>query len=317
MGGFAEVDLEPVVARLCAAHAPLGIVYGSGFEDCPGALAQLALHAPLIGSSPQALRQTKDPARFDAACAAAGLAHPEVRLAPPPAAADWLIKRRGGCGGGHVAPAAPDRAPRPDEYWQRRVSGRLVSLLFVRDARVLTPIAWSEQWTAPTRDAPYRYSGAAGPLDFEPPSDLEPKLAALTGDLGVRGLASADFVDDGERLWLLEINPRPGATLDVFDDAEDPLLARHIAATRTDGAARPAKARRPRASQIVYADSDLVVPAGEWPEGTADRPAAGTAVSAGSPVCTASASAASVADAKALIEERSRRIRAWMEKDVR
>jgi predicted ATP-grasp superfamily ATP-dependent carboligase len=191
------------------------------------------------------------------------------------------------------------------------VSGRAVSLLFVRDSRALTPIAWSEQWTAPADGAPYRYGGAAGPLDFEPAPELLPKLAALAEHLGVRGLASADFIDDG-RPWLLEINPRPGATLDVFDDDEDPLLTRHIAAF-ADGPARPAMPRRPRAAEIVYADRDIVVPVGDWPDGAADLPSAGAAIAAGAPICTVCASASSVAGAKTLLNARTRHIRAWLE----
>jgi predicted ATP-grasp superfamily ATP-dependent carboligase len=316
MGGFAGIDLEPVVARLCAAHAPVGVVYGSGFEDCPDALATLARRAPLFGSSPRALRRAKDPEGFAAACAAAGLAHPEVRRTPPPSAADWLVKRRGGAGGLHVAPASAERAPAPEDYWQRQIPGRMISLLFVRDPQALTPIAWSEQWTAPAEGTPYRYGGAAGPLDFEPDPDLTAKLAALTQALGLRGLASADFIDDGERLWLLEINPRPGATLDVFDDDADPLLARHIAAS-ADRPAPPVIARRPRAAEIVYADADLVVPAGDWPDWAADRSPGGTAIPAGAPVCTVLAGAGGAAEAKALVHQRSRRIRAWLNEDVR
>lgn len=316
MGGFAGVDLEPVVARLCAVHAPVGVVYGSGFDDCPGALAPLPRYAPLLGTPSQALERAKDPAGFARACAEAGLAHPEIRFAPPLSPAQWLVKRRGGCGGLHVLPASAGRAQRPHEYWQARVDGRAVSLLFVRDSLALTAIGWSEQWTAPAAGAPFRYGGAAGPLDFEPAPDLTPKLAALSGALGVRGLASADFLDDGERLWLLELNPRPGATLDVFDDDDDCLIARHIAAF-ADGPAAPAEARRPRAAEIVYADGDFVVPAGEWPDWAADRPAAGAEIAAGAPVCTVYANDASVAGAKGLVDERSRRIRAWLMEGAR
>ena len=314
MGGFAGVDLEPVVARLCAAHSPVGVVYGSGFDDCPGALAALARHAPLLGTSLRALERAKDPALFAEACAAAGIACPEIRFTPPSAAGQWLVKRQGGCGGLHIRPASAARGP--GEYWQARVNGRAVSLLFVRDSQALTPIAWSEQWTSPAVDAPYRYGGAAGPLDYAPAPDLVAKLADLTGALGVRGLASADFIDDGERLWLLEINPRPGATLDVFDDEDDPLIACHIAAF-ADSPAEPVKARRPRAAEIVYAEGDVVVPAGDWPDWAADLPCTGAAIPSGAPVCTVSASAADVGSAKTLGNERSRTIRAWLKEGRR
>jgi predicted ATP-grasp superfamily ATP-dependent carboligase len=315
VGGFAGVDLEPIVARACAAYAPVGLVYGSGFDDCPGALPPLARHAPLLGG-PDGLARAKNPRTFAADCRAAGIAHPRIRFAGPEAPGEWLVKRQGGSGGLHIALATSGERLRRGEYWQQRIEGRALSLLFVRDPLALTPIAWSEQWSAPSAAAPSRYGGAAGPLDFEPPPNLLAKLAALTQRQGVRGLASADFIDDGERLWLLEINPRPGATLDVFDDDDDPLLARHIAAL-TDGPAPPAKPRAPRAAEIVYADRDVVAPEGGWPDWAADRPAAGAAIPAGAPVCTVAAGAGSVADAKSLLRERVRRIRAWLSEDCR
>lgn len=310
MGGFAEVELAPIVARLARAHAPVGLVYGSGFDDCPTRLSEVTCVVRLLGAAPEALARAKDPRVFARNCEAVGIAHPEIRLSPPLTPSRWLLKRRGGSGGMHVAEAM-SRPPGPDDYWQARVAGRAVSLLFARDDSALTPIAWSEQWTASCAATPFRYGGAAGPIQVAAPDGLLAALADLTGTLGVRGLASADFLDDGERFWLLEINPRPGATLDLFDDDDDPLLARHIAAVAGQSSARP-KRRGPRAAEIVYAEADASAPKGDWPEWAADRPAPGTAVPAGTPFCTVYAAGSSLTEAKAQVKERSRRIQSWL-----
>ena len=310
MGGFAEIEVASIVASLTRAHAPVGLIYGSGFDDCPARLAEISRVVPLLGASPEALARAKDPRIFARSCEAAGLAHPEIRFSPPDAPAQWLLKRRGGSGGLHVAQGTA-RAPGPGDYWQRRIEGRAVSLLFVRDGAALTPVAWSEQWTAPCAEAPFRYGGASGPIEPGPPGGLLAALAALTGALGLRGLASADFLDDGERFWLLEINSRPGATLDVFDDDDDPLLARHIDAVagRRLG---PLKPRAPRAAEVVYAEAEAQAPKGDWPHWAADRPAPGTLVPAGAPFCTVFASGANAAEAKARVKERSRRVQSGL-----
>lgn len=310
MGGFAGISLEPIVARLRAAYSPVGLVYGSGFDDCPEALEPLARQVKILGAR-EGLARAKDPLGFAQACRDAGIATPEISFARPDAPADWLVKRRGGSGGLHVRAGAEHGPLRPHEYWQRRVAGRSISLLFVRGSAALTPVAWSEQWTAPAPDAPFRYAGAAGPIPVAAPETLLPGLAALTRRLHVRGLASADFIDDGETFWLLEINPRPGATLDVFDDDGDPLLARHIAALE-DGAAAPLRPRAPAAAEIVYAESSAVAPAGPWPDWAADRPAAGSRIPAGAPFCTVTARAASAAEARRQVQQRSGRIRSWL-----
>jgi predicted ATP-grasp superfamily ATP-dependent carboligase len=310
MGGFAEVELAPIVARLTEAHAPTGLIFGSGFDHCPTRLAEIARALPLLGASPEAVARVKDPVFFARSCEAAGISHPEIRLSPPDAPPQWLLKRRGGSGGLHIAPGTA-RRPGADDYWQRRVEGRPVSLLFVREDAALTAVGWSEQWTAPSAATPFRYGGAVGPIEIDPPQGLLAALAQLTQALGLRGLASADFLEDGERFWLLEINPRPGATLDVFDDDEDPLLARHIDAV-AGRRSPPPKRRAPRAAEVVYAETGATAPQGDWPHWTADRPSPGTPVSAGAPFCTVLAAGASAAEAKAQVKERSRRFQSWL-----
>jgi uncharacterized protein len=306
IGGFANVDLTAVVAARAHDNAAVGFVYSAGFDDCPHRLAQVQTTTPILGSSPKTMALTKDPRFFAQACAGAKLAHPEIAFDTPDEPSRWLTKRRGGSGGLHVRAGVDNWLLGADEYWQRYVEGRSVSLLFVRDSRALTPIAWSEQWTAPCVEAPFRYGGAAGPI--EGPTDLLDRLAALTGTLGVRGLASADFRDDGRRFWLLEINPRPGATLDLFDVDADPLLARHLA-TVADKSVPPPIPRLPSAAEIVYSDVSFIVPTTEWQDWTADRPAPGTAISRSSPICTVLAAGPNVAAAKANVRGRAERVR--------
>ena len=54
-------------------------------------------------------------------------------------------------------------------------------------------------------------------------------LSGLTRRAGLVGLCSADFIRGADGYQLIEINPRPGATLDIFDSAEAPLMEAHLA----------------------------------------------------------------------------------------
>ena len=44
------------------------------------------------------------------------------------------------------------------------------------------------------------------------------------------GLNSVDFLVADDAVWLLEINPRPGATLDIFEPDGGSLFALHVQA---------------------------------------------------------------------------------------
>jgi predicted ATP-grasp superfamily ATP-dependent carboligase len=119
------------------------------------------------------------------------------------------------------------------------------------------------------------------------------------------GLNSLDFLVAGTDIWLLEVNPRPGATLDVFDPGDGSLFAAHVAAC--DGRlteVRPATDDA-AAAAIVYAGRDIPsVPDLDWPDWTADRQAAGTTVKADEPLCTVLASAATAVSARNLLDRR-------------
>ena len=94
---------------------------------------------------------------------------------------------------------------------------------------------------------------------------------------------SADFLVDQGTFHFLEINPRPGATLDIFEPADGSLFALHVAACDGRLPDRVPAHDGAMAAAIVYADRDIRVPARDWPDWTADRPHAGTLVKAGEP----------------------------------
>jgi predicted ATP-grasp superfamily ATP-dependent carboligase len=130
---------------------------------------------------------------------------------------------------------------------------------------------------------------------------------------GLKGLNSADFLVDGSRYHLLEINPRPGATIDIFDDADGWLFAAHIAACRGVLPASPAVFDDACAACVVYADTGIgKIPHINWPEWALDRQTAGSHVEAGAPLCTVTASAAGPTAAMNLLtareEEMKRRL---------
>jgi uncharacterized protein len=111
-----------------------------------------------------------------------------------------------------------------------------------------------------------------------------------------------------DAVWLIEINPRPGATLDVFESNEAPLFARHVAAC--EGRLKPASpSLQFKAAEIVYAPCDIMAPDGQnWPDWMVDRPSPGTRIAAGDPLCTTLAAGATVDLARALASERARKI---------
>ena len=119
-------------------------------------------------------------------------------------------------------------------------------------------------------------------------------------------VAFRTYLVNGEEAYLLEINPRPGATLDIFDSEADPLLRIHLAALLERRLPdRPLKLSEASAAAIVYATEPMTVSQSMiWPEWTADRPNCGDCIDRNRPICTVSARARTKVEAKQLVSER-------------
>jgi predicted ATP-grasp superfamily ATP-dependent carboligase len=169
-------------------------------------------------------------------------------------------------------------------------------------------LGFSEQWTAPKRGAKWRYGGAVQPAELSP--ELERRLTgyieAAARAFGLKGLGSGDFLVDGEEARLIEINPRPGATLDIFDSEANPLLHLHLQSV-LEGMLpmAPLPLGEATATAIVYAPAPIeAAPGMVWPDWTSDQPKPGERIDKNRPLCTVVARARSGREAKRLVEER-------------
>jgi uncharacterized protein len=304
--GFRKHDLASALARLARQHVPVGIVCGTGFEDRPQLLAWLEQRWRLFGNGADTVARVKDPEIFAALCRHCDLAHPRISLSAPAARDGWVAKRRGGSGGAHVT-AAWTKEFGGDVYYQSVVPGRSVSALILANGRSAIALGFSEQWVCPTVRQPFRYGGAVRPANIAPVvvERLAESACRLATALALKGLNSVDFMVDGDNFSILEVNPRPGATLDIFESDAGALFALHMAACKGDLIGEAPRFDGASACAIVYAERDVVAPGQfKWPSWCADRPSAGIAIKPGEPVCTVHADAATAVEARTLVNRR-------------
>lgn len=308
-------DLIQALANLAPAGLP--VVLGGGLEDDPDLMARIAARNPILGNSPETVRVLKDPLALAGLCAHFGVPFPEVSLAAPDAFGDApvLEKKIGGAGGGHIRRrAAGDLSPpQGGHYLQREVTGEPCSLLLLANGRQALAVGASRQWRDDDAERPFRYGGVVGPVAL-PAAHAEAMTEGavrIALACGLVGLVSVDFVVGEDGWFLVEVNPRLGATLDIFDvDPLPPLLGLHLAAC---GGRLPEALPAPaevHAARVLYAESDLLVPACALPAHVADRPAAGAAIPKGAPVCTVRASGPDEESARARLDALTAEVRA-------
>ena len=305
--GMIADELFAALETLAATQRPVGTVCGTGFEDRPELLARVGERWGLLGNSAETVARVKDPLAFAALCSECDIPHPQTSLRQPTDPRGWLAKRRGGAGGTHITRVSDSKENGGLDYFQRRVDGTSASALILADGRRSMVLGFSAQWSAPSPSHPFRYGGAVRPAVLMPElaEGMTAAVERLVAAVPLVGLNSADFLVDGDAFWLLEINPRPGATLDIFEPADTSLFALHVDAIRGTLPQRVPALAGAAASATVYTPFEIPsMPAVDWPEWAADRQNAGTGVSAGDPVCTVIAHANDPAAAKGLAEQR-------------
>jgi uncharacterized protein len=303
------------------------VIYGAGLENQPGLVARLASGRTLLGCPPETFERVRDPASLGASLRAAGLSYPltfGTRDAPRRAERSrrWLRKPVRG-GGGRRIREWRGGALDGEVVVQEHISGLACSAAAVADGRSAVVLGVTEQLIG------HRGLGARGYAwcgNLVPPRLGESERLALAAAarticahlalaFGLRGLFGVDLVWDGERAWVVEVNPRPTGSLECIEAAyEVGVFAAHLAgcAGRLPSVA-PASASLPAAGKaILFASQDVRV--GDtrgWPaRGIRDVPHPRERIAAGGPICTLVSVQESPEDVLADLEARAGALRA-------
>ena len=316
-GSFTEEAMHHDLIPALSSHQVTYLLYGSGFEAAPGLLELLAQHVPVLGNTAATIARCKSPQDFYTSCLALDIPVPDTRFELSSLAdeqrEDWLCKRAGRAGGMHVTPLSaglPESTG--DVYFQRRLTGQPVSLLFLAHEGKVHDVGFQRQLVSPCGDFHYRYAGLVGPLALAPEVQdvLLQAASRLTAHYGLRGLNSLDAVLGEDGIYVLEVNPRLSASLALYD-TQALWLQAHIAACHGDVAvnipvAAPSGLGQVQANLVCYSPIDVEVPAGfAWPAWVVDRPPAGTRIAQNMPICTIIATAEDDKEAERLAYKRA------------
>lgn len=254
----------------CARALPCnGWLLGGGMENHGRLVAQLAALAPVLGPTRAQLAALRSLKYWrELATSVSGLRVPAVfSSAGSPLSQPRLYKPFKGSGGADVADAVAVDSPRLARgYWQAFISGRVLgATTLIGDSHVrwlgATESLSAEQWPGPR---PYIYRGSLGPVELE----LRHRapllaLAERVGEqLGYRGYLQADLIEDTHgQLWLLELNPRWTAGMEVLRLCAKALgtspLAAHLSA---QGISLPPDERLPGISAALAGKAILYAP---------------------------------------------------------
>ena len=286
-GGLDSQSVREVCEDLIRERQFEGAIVGPGLDGHPECIEWLHSVLPVYGNAADVFALCCDRCRFIERLERLNIPHPRE---DSEAFMPTLLKVAGASGGMHVRFGDSDR----HAYQQSYLPGTSVSHLFLASEGNITTIGWSTQWQSRHNvHYPFCYGGAVSrsTLDEALCSRTEDYATLLAQDFSLVGINSVDYVMCGNDLYLIELNPRVSATMQLHDDQEGTLFAAHLNACMAMPLSLP-KPQLPRAHAVLYAPYQIAIPDGfDWLEGTHDIPIPRVKLEAGEPVCTLTASA--------------------------
>jgi uncharacterized protein len=198
-------------------------MYTGGLENYPDLVDAISERHRLLGNDGNTLRQVRDLNRLEAFAKKFGVRFPEVRSMIPNDDRQWLIKQRSSSGGLGVRVAKVGSTLKKGEYFQEWIDGRHGSAALLASHDETRLLFGSEQIVEASYLAAPRFHFAGNLLSF--PFGLGAFInadyfqhlgCALAEEFGLRGLFGLDFISKQGEVWLLEINPRYTASMELF-----------------------------------------------------------------------------------------------------
>lgn len=284
---LSKQHLAPAIDYFIEQYAVAHIVYGSGFEYYPESLCYLDSQLTIVGNSPVTFIKLQNKPVFFSVLDQLNIPYPETVFIAPADANNWLVKPMQGQGGVNIKRYHKNDTPDLSVYWQKYQQGTLHSVLFLTDGQRLQIIGFNTQWSINLSEAEeFIFSGIINTSDLlnEYKLRVTSWLKKIIPVLMLKGLNSLDFIQTDNDSYVLEINPRCSASMQLYNAN---LLVRHINASQGELAGYSFWQHSYTGYQIVYAEQDVIIPDEfKWPKGYMDLPESGSLISAGQPICS-------------------------------
>lgn len=284
-------------------------LYGSGFEAHQDSLYFLAEHFRLLGNTPEVFAALHDKRDFFQRLEQLDINFPavyfntktsnrshapvwECSLSRSSGESKYLKKPFNSQGGLNIQLIEePDNIKDDNHYYQQYIDGQALSALFIANNKQAEIIGFNQQWTiALSSQQQFVFSGIINhaELSVHHQQTLQRWVNKLTQSYGLRGLGSLDFILYRNECYVLEINPRPPASMQLY---HSDLLKLHLQAINQNlrGLKLPeqSKSKPYTAYQIIYAETAVKIPKTmKWQNYCCDLPQENTIINKGQPICS-------------------------------
>ena len=321
------------------------VAYTANLENHPAVLARFASQHPIMGNSPEVIKEVRHWPGFYSSLKKAGFRIPDTMFEKPPKAVHpdprWLEKPALSGGGhgirffdpgkeqlytnGRNHPGTPKY--HSETFFQQYIDGKPCSASFVANGHECVVLGIAEQWIGLNQFGAgrFRYCGNILPLpELRHPEDgkllveqIRQLAAFVTRTYRLIGLNVIDFILKDNEVYLTEVNPRYSASMELIEKSCGlRLFDIHARAVMYDELPvfHPdmiCNHREFMGKAILFAERDAVVKdTAAWHSmGIRDIPASGEPIRKGEPICTMLAARTTYNRTFAELTERARMLK--------
>ncbi len=286
VNSLALEHIKPAVSILTSRYKLSFAITGSGFERYLSSLKYLYQKLKVLGNPPNVFFSVQNKTHFFSTLKWLKISYPETSFQIPKLNEGWLVKPMKGEGGVGVKKFKGSNRNNNNCYWQRYINGIPLSALFIANGFSFIICGFHKQLVVSINDNEFIFSGLISypELDGEIKMRLNNWVSSLVNEFGLIGLNSVDFILENNQCYVLEVNPRPSASMQLYDAN---LIIGHINSCLNKLLDITINLKEYCAYQIVFAETNLIIKKNiQWPKWTADIPHEGVLINTGMPICS-------------------------------
>lgn len=275
--------------------SPCLLIFGTGIERFYPIIEHLPAHIHYVGNCPETLDTVCQPSSWFALLKTLKIPFPDIQQH---AKAGYLFKAKQSWGGQHIQLNHSQNSP--EGYYQRHIEGISGSVLFLADGQQHYCLSVNQQYCQNPAKGDFTLAAISNSLALSSLhlAALDTILDKLTQSLALKGFNALDYIIDSDnRLYVLELNPRPSASM-VLLDLTLPLIDLHLLACEQKMLTHIPPTITKRHLHFCFADREIVIPDHfVWPVYCADLPTDGSHIQTGEVICSLLVSGADTDDA--------------------
>ena len=283
-------NIKQVITGLLKQYQPAYMIYGSGLERYPETLGYLYQHFTVLNNRLVTVLAVQDKPSFFAILQQLNLPFPETCFTMPSLSTGWLTKPLQGEGG--VGIKRYQDVNQTTHYWQKYQIGLPMSVLFIANGSDFKIVGFNKQSVISVGDNEFIFASIYTQPDLDI-KQIQIYLHKIVSKFMLQGLNSLDFIWHHSQCYILEVNARPSASVQLYSDN---LLDYHF---NSLDCYQPLpfddfikNHDEPyQAYHIIFAERHVTIPKSViWQIWVKDRPTSGTLIYTGQPICSIIAS---------------------------